>query len=433
MSKRLMSAAAACALLCSCTESTSKLEGEAAAGPCEGEYSFMTPDVKSLLWIAAGDVQMYAQDILRAYYAIHHTLDLATQLAITAVAMGLMTSANIDSITTRPPVGGMSNGKFADIVASKEHRGAIHVFPMKVTCDMMTGLITKFDFKTPVQSAGFTPVPPIGSRLLDAKKAIYEAAEKHPANYYVRRTGGVGQASVSVEVMVQARIARPMSDLNKLLTGVVGVPWIQNWVKVTATCDPIQNRVEAQFTKMPSSSLWVNDALEQSHGQEGLGDFIMNYANKLGPLHDKFNKPYDVADADICASTMTCYAGRVPYTTSYDYCPIIDSTQPDPGTTEKPPACSTALAEAESSLGSDYRSICFMDPEGNGALFDVPCRSGQQWNGKQCANPQTGCVDRCVDAGGCWLYDDGKHYTCVEGSDGCLEPASCEPWEPIGP
>src|SRR5262249_40454888 len=148
-----------------------------------------------------------------------------------------------------------------------------------------------------------------GSRLFPteaAKKKAYKEGEVDaPTHFYAKQIDGVGKASVSVEVMVWARLSKPFSDINAVLTGVKGVPWIQNWVKVTATCKDDNgaafNRVEAQFTKMPTSAIWVDNTLAQSHGQEGLGDFIVNWANKLAPLHDKLDKRYDIDDESVCA------------------------------------------------------------------------------------------------------------------------------------
>src|SRR5262249_16456824 len=158
--------------------------------------------------------------------------------------------------------------------------------------------------------------------------------------------------------------AKPMSDANEKLTGAKGVPWIQNWVKVTATCKDANgaafNRAEAQFTKMPTSALWVDNTLEQNHVQEGLGDFIMNYPTQLAPLYDKLNKRYDIDEDDVCADTIYCDT----YTPSFDNCPIIVDNTPVASADGSP--CTTSFAETESQLGPAFERICFTDESGNG-------------------------------------------------------------------
>ncbi len=428
--KKLFAAPLSLLLATSCVTSavdTSVIEGDITAPPCADDYSFMTPDVKSLQWIAAGDAQQYLNEIEGEYQKKFGRLDTKAQLRLAAAVSGLMASANIDAVTTAKPVGieNMTDGKFNNIMTTKEYRGAAHVFPMKVTCDGTTNLIKAFDYKKPFTSKGYTPLSPIGTRI--GVKA-YTEGEVHPTNNYAKIVaGGVGKKSVTVEVKVWARLSKPFSNLNAILTKVKGVPWIQNWVQVTATCgDPTTNRVEAQFTKMPTSALWVDDALAQSHGQDDLGDFIINHPNVLAPLHTKFDKTYEVDFDDVCAGTTMCGD----YTTSFDHCPVIDTSTPSVSGGSGNP-CSQPFTTTSSSLGSSYEGLCFTNEDGAGDYLDVLCRAGLTWNGSECANVETGCVDRCASDGGqCWLYEDGNTYTCAEAADGCFDFTACTPGGP---
>jgi hypothetical protein len=400
--------------------------------PCANpDFSFMTPDVKSLLWIASADAQATLNDLEAAAQKKMGRLSSAKQAKLAAAVSGLITSANVDTVTTTAPTGinAMSNAKFNNILATLELRGAIHVPQMQVTCDGTTGLIKAFAYNAPYKNPGYTPLWPIGARLFPtqkAKAAAYKAAEVNPANDSITKTGGVGKASVQITVMEQSRISKPISDINELLTGVKGVPWIQNWVQVTATCSTTgaTNRVQAQFTKMPTSALWVNDALVQNHGQDGVGDFIVNYPDKLGPLNDAYDNTTDIAPANgACAVTTTCEGED-----SFDDCPVVTVDNPTL-TADGSQPCSTDLAVEASPLGAGYENMCFTDEVGNDDWFSVPCDAGEQFDAAlgACENTQTDCVDQCgLDDGLCVEDDDGAFYTCQLGANGCNVIVPCD-------